>query len=75
MEENQMRFAEMASGIKTVLTNEQLDLIRLIKEHDVLNREDLTERGAYIAEELTSRGLIERAQDAEEKVYYKLQRR
>ena len=70
-----MRFAEMASGIKTFLTNEQLDLIRLIKEHDAVSYDDLTERGAYRAEEMTSRGLIERAQDADEKVYYKLQRR
>jgi predicted transcriptional regulator len=75
MEKNKMKFAEMASGLQTVLTNEQLDLIRLIKEHNILQHDDLTERGAYIAEELTSRGLIERAQDAQEKVYYQLQRR
>lgn len=70
-----MKIAELASGIKTILTNEQLDLIRLIKQHDALKYDDLTERGAYIAEELTSRGLIERVQDQNEEVYYKLQRR
>jgi hypothetical protein len=70
-----MRFAELANGLKTVLTNEQLDLIRLIKQYEVLGYDQLSERGAYIAEELTSRGLIEREQDQDEKVYYKLQRR
>jgi hypothetical protein len=71
-----MKIAELASGLKTVLTNEQLDLIRLLKQNNnTLKHEDLTERGAYIAEELTSRGLIEREQDQDEKVYYKLQRR
>lgn len=71
-----MKIAELASGLKTVLTNEQLDLIRLLKQNNnVLQHDDLTERGAYIAEELTSRGLIDREQDQDEKVYYKLQRR
>lgn len=71
-----MKIAELASGLKTVLTNEQLDLIRAIKENNnVLQKDDLTERGEFIAEELTSRGLIEREQDQDEKVYYKLQRR
>lgn len=71
-----MKIAELASGLKTVLTNEQLDLIRAIKENNnVLQKDDLTERGEFIAEELTSRGLIEREQDQDEKVYYTLQRR
>jgi len=67
-----MRIAEMSSGIQVHLTNEQLEIVKLIKEHKNLKRLDLTERGAYIAEEMTSRGLIERLQDAEHEVYYKL---
>lgn len=71
-----MKIAELASGLKTFLTNEQLDLIRHMKQNNnMLKKEDLTERGAYIAEELTSRGLIEREQDPNDEVYYTLQRR
>ena len=71
-----MKIAELASGLKTFLTNEQLDLIRHMKQNNnMLKKEDLTERGAYIAEELTSRGLIEREQDPDDEVYYTLQRR
>lgn len=71
-----MKIAELASGLRTVLTNEQMDLIRALKQNNnMLRKEDLTDRGAYIAEELTSRGLIERDQDQNEQVYYTLQRR
>jgi hypothetical protein len=67
-----MRIGELTSGLKVHLTNEQLAFIRQLKNAGSLQRIDLDERLAYIAETMTSQGLIERCQDENQEVYYKL---
>ena len=69
----QMKIVELASGIKTMITNEQQELVKLVKEHRQISRIDLNERAQKIAEQMTGLGLLNRVYDEKtETVIYKL---
>jgi hypothetical protein len=71
-----MKIAELVTGLRYMVTNEQRDFIRLLKEHDSISRYDLDERNQRLAEEMTKIGLINRIYNEEtETVVYKLHTR
>ena len=74
MEEvSKMKIVELASGIKTMITNEQQELVKLIKEHNQIDRTDLDERKQKLAEQMTGLGLLDRIYDEENQaIIYKL---
>jgi hypothetical protein len=56
-----------------MITNEQQELVKLVKEHSQIARTDLDERKQKIAEQMTGLGLLDRIYDEEnEAVVYKL---
>jgi hypothetical protein len=68
-----MKIVELASGIKTMITNEQQELVTLVKEHTQIARTDLDERKQKIAEQMTGLGLLDRIYDEENQaIIYKL---
>lgn len=68
-----MKIVELASGIKTMITNEQQELVKLVKEADQIARSDLDERKQKIAEQMTGLGLLDRIYDEENQaIIYKL---
>lgn len=68
-----MRIGELASGLRYMITNEQREIFRLLKDHDELARHQLDERHQRLAEEMTKLGLIKRIYNEEkETVSYKL---
>jgi hypothetical protein len=68
-----MKIVELASGIKTMITNEQQELVKQIKESTQISREDLDERKQKLAEQMTSLGLLDRIYDEEKQaIIYKL---
>jgi hypothetical protein len=68
-----MKIVELASGIKTMITNEQQELVKLVKEQTQISRTDLDERKQKIAEQMTGLGLLDRIYDEENQaIIYKL---
>ena len=68
-----MKVVELASGIKTMITNEQQELVKLVKEQTQISRTDLDERKQKIAEQMTGLGLLDRIYDEENQaIIYKL---
>ena len=68
-----MKIVELASGIKTMITNEQQELVKLVKEATQIARSDLDERKQKIAEQMTGLGLLDRIYDEENQaIIYKL---
>ena len=68
-----MKIVELASGIKTMITNEQQELVKEIKESTQISREDLDERKQKLAEQMTGLGLLDRIYDEENQaIIYKL---
>ena len=68
-----MKIAELASGIKIMITNEQQELVKLIKEHAQIARTELDERKQKLAEDMTGLGLLDRVYDEENQaIIYKL---
>jgi hypothetical protein len=68
-----MKIVELASGIKTMITNEQQELVKLVKEANQIARTDLDERKQKIAEQMTGLGLLDRIYDEENQaIIYKL---
>jgi len=68
-----MKIVELASGIKTMITNEQQELVKLVKEHSQIARIDLDERKQKIAEQMTGLGLLDRIYDEKtETIIYRL---
>ncbi len=68
-----MKIVELASGIKTMITNEQQELVKLVKEQTRISRTDLDERKQKIAEQMTGLGLLDRIYDEENQaIIYKL---
>lgn len=68
-----MKIVELASGIKTMITNEQQELVKLVKEQTQVSRTDLDERKQKIAEQMTGLGLLDRIYDEEKQaIIYKL---
>lgn len=68
-----MKIAELASGLKIMITNEQQELVKLVKEHTQVSRIDLDERKQKLAEDMTGLGLLDRIYDEQtETIIYKL---
>jgi len=68
-----MKIAELASGLKIMITNEQQELVKLVKEHTQISRSDLDERKQKLAEDMTGLGLLDRIYDEENQaIIYKL---
>ena len=68
-----MKIVELASGLKTMITNEQQELVKLVREHSQIDRCDLDERKQKIAEQMTGLGLLDRIYDEEKQaIIYKL---
>lgn len=68
-----MKIAELASGLKIMITNEQQELVKLVKEHNQISRTDLDERKQKLAEDMTGLGLLDRIYDEENQaIIYKL---
>ena len=68
-----MKIAELASGLKIMITNEQQELVKLVKEHTQISRSDLDERKHKLAEDMTGLGLLDRIYDEENQaIIYKL---
>lgn len=55
-----MRYYEIQTGIRTVATNEESELINLIHKAKKIANEDLNYREQEVARKLVSRGLLER---------------
>jgi len=71
-----MKIAELFNGLRYMLTNEQKELLGVIKENRIVNRVDLDERKKEIAEQMTRLGLIDRIYNEEaDSVSYKLFRK
>jgi hypothetical protein len=71
-----MKIGELLNGIKFMVTNEQLEFINKLKEHNILERHALEEREQRLAEQMTSTGLIDRNYNEEtQTVQYRLHQR
>jgi hypothetical protein len=71
-----MKIAELVSGLRYMVTNEQLNLIDRLKKNDNLDRHDLEEREQEIMEQLTRSGIVNRKYNEETKtISYSLPRR
>ena len=71
-----MKIGELLNGIKFMVTNEQLEFINKLKEHNILERHALEEREQRLAEQMTSTGLIDRNYNEEtQTVEYRLHQR
>jgi hypothetical protein len=68
-----MKIAELVNGLRYMMTNEQREMVNLLKKEKTLPRADLEERQQRLAEQMTSMGLIDRIYDENSKtVAYKL---
>lgn len=68
-----MKIAELFTGLRYMMTNEQKEVVDLLKKETSINRYDLDERHQRLAEQMTSLGLIDRIYDEKNKtVAYKL---
>lgn len=68
-----MKIAELVTGLRYMMTNEQREMVDLIKKEKALSRANLEERQQRLAEQMTSMGLIDRIYDENSKtVVYKL---
>lgn len=68
-----MKIVELFNGLRYMITNEQKELIKLIKEQEQTQRHTLSERHQRLAEEMTAMGLIDRVYDeSKDTVVYKL---
>lgn len=68
-----MRIGELASGLRYMVTNEQREMFKMLRNQDELPRHQLDERHQRLAEVMTKLGLIKRIYNEEtETVSYKL---
>jgi hypothetical protein len=68
-----MKIAELVSGLRYMVTNEQRELMNMIKEQNLVNRHDLDERQQEIIEQMSRSGLVDRIYNEESQtVSYKL---
>lgn len=71
-----MKIGELLSGLKFMVTNEQIEFINKLKEHNTLERHALEEREQRLAEQMTSTGLIDRNYNEENQtIEYRLHQR
>jgi hypothetical protein len=64
-----MRFIEIASGLPTAVSNEELELVRKIREAHKIERSKLDEREQELARRLVSRGILNRLTQEGHSVY------
>ena len=68
-----MKIVELFTGLRYMMTNEQREIINLLKQEHTVPRSKLEERQQHLAERMTSMGLIDRIYDENSQtVAYKL---
>ncbi len=68
-----MKIVELFTGLRYMMTNEQKEMIALLKKEHTIPRSKLEERQQVLAERMTSLGLIDRIYDENSQtVAYKL---
>lgn len=68
-----MKIAELVNGLRYMITNEQKELLSMLKEKQTLPRYSLEERYQELADQMTKAGLIDRIYDEQtETVVYSL---
>lgn len=68
-----MKIVELFTGLRYMMTNEQKEMIALLKKEHTIPRSNLEERQQVLAERMTSLGLIDRIYDENSQtVAYKL---
>jgi hypothetical protein len=68
-----MKIAELVTGLRYMMTNEQRELLDILKKEKELSRVNMEERQQRLAEQMTSLGLIDRIYNENSKeVTYKL---
>lgn len=68
-----MKIAELANGLRYMMTCEQKEIVDFLKKNQIINRYEMNERQQRLAEQMTSIGIIDRVYDEETKtVNYKL---
>lgn len=68
-----MKIGELITGLRHMMPNEQLELVRLIKKEGALQRHTLSDRQQHLAETMTKSGVLDRIYNEEtETIIYKL---
>jgi hypothetical protein len=68
-----MKIAELVSGLRYMMTNEQREILDLLKKEKTLSRVNMQDRQMQLAEQMSSMGLIDRIYDENSKeVSYQL---
>ena len=68
-----MKIAELVTGLRYMITNEQREVLDLLKKEKSVPRISMNERHQRLAEQMTGLGLIDRIYDENtEEVSYKL---
>jgi hypothetical protein len=67
-----MRFLEFKKGITVVITNEEQDLLEMLRDKGTVNKTKMSEREQTIANQLVNKNIIVRKK-SNEQITYKLQ--
>jgi hypothetical protein len=68
-----MKIAELVTGLRYMMTNEQRELFNMVKEQKNLPRHSLNERQQEVLEQMSRSGLVDRTYDEESQIVsYKL---
>jgi len=68
-----MKIAELVTGLRYMMTNEQRELFNMVKEQENLPRHSLNERQQEVLEQMSRSGLVDRIYDEESQIVsYKL---
>ena len=68
-----MKITELVSGLRYMMTQEQKEIVDLLKQQKIISRPDLSERHQRLAEQMTGMGLIDRIyNEKDETISYKL---
>jgi hypothetical protein len=60
-----MKIAELVTGLRYMVTNEQREFISFLKNSNSISRHELSERQQKLAEELTRAGILDRIYNEE----------
>ena len=67
-----MRFLEFKKGITVVITNEEQDVLEMLRDKGTVNKTKMSEREQTIANQLVNKHIIVRKK-SNEQITYKLQ--
>jgi|TARA_B110000285_G_C14859323_1_gene483776 hypothetical protein len=67
-----MRFLEFKKGITVVITNEEQDVLEMLRDEGTVNKTKMSEREQTIANQLVNKNIIVRKK-SNEQITYKLQ--